>query len=80
MGNFIQATEHDLHMYAKFRDFTFYVFFVNKYSRVRFIGIGYKAIRHKTECGHTYYHDLVKRILKNFILYFYDIYSIFYEF
>jgi hypothetical protein len=26
MGNFVQAIEHDMHMYAKFVDFTFYVF------------------------------------------------------
>jgi hypothetical protein len=26
MDNFLQATEHDVHMYAKFGDFTFYVF------------------------------------------------------
>jgi hypothetical protein len=26
MSNFLQATEHDVHMYAKFGDFIFYVF------------------------------------------------------
>jgi hypothetical protein len=26
MGNIIQATENDVHMYSKFGDFTFYVF------------------------------------------------------
>jgi hypothetical protein len=26
MSNFSQATEHYVHMYAKFKDFTFYVF------------------------------------------------------
>jgi hypothetical protein len=26
MGNFLQAIEHDVHMYEKFGDFTFYVF------------------------------------------------------
>jgi hypothetical protein len=26
MSNFSQATEHSVHMYAKFKDFTFYVF------------------------------------------------------
>jgi hypothetical protein len=25
MGNFVQATDHDVHMYAKFGDCTFYV-------------------------------------------------------
>jgi hypothetical protein len=25
MNSFIQATKHDVHMYEKFRDFTFYV-------------------------------------------------------
>jgi hypothetical protein len=34
MGNFVQATEYDVHMYAKFRDFTFHVFFVNKFSKI----------------------------------------------
>jgi hypothetical protein len=34
MGNFVQATEYDVHMYVKFRDFTFYLFFVNKYSKI----------------------------------------------
>jgi hypothetical protein len=28
MGNFVQATEHDVHTYAKFGDITFYVFLV----------------------------------------------------
>jgi hypothetical protein len=35
---------------------------------------------HKMEFGQAYCQDLVKRILKQFILYFYNIYSIFYEF
>jgi hypothetical protein len=26
MSNFVQATEHNMHTYAKFGDFTFYVF------------------------------------------------------
>jgi hypothetical protein len=34
MSNFIQATEYDVHMYAKFGDFTFCAFFVNKYSKI----------------------------------------------
>jgi hypothetical protein len=25
MSNFVKATKHDVHMYAKFRDFTFYL-------------------------------------------------------
>jgi hypothetical protein len=32
MSNFVQGDEHDVHMYAKFEDFTFYDFFVIKYS------------------------------------------------
>jgi hypothetical protein len=34
MGNFVQSTEHDMHMYEKFGDFIFYVFFVNIYSKI----------------------------------------------
>jgi hypothetical protein len=33
----------------------------------------------KTGFGQAYGNDLVKRILRKFILYFYGIYSIFYE-
>jgi hypothetical protein len=33
MINFVQATEHDVHMYAKFGDFTFYGFFYLNTSR-----------------------------------------------
>jgi hypothetical protein len=34
MRNFVQANENDVQMYAKFRGLIFYVFFVNKYSKV----------------------------------------------
>jgi hypothetical protein len=47
MGNFVQAMENDVHMYAKFGGLTFYVFFVIKYSNIWFMGIWYKAIMHK---------------------------------
>jgi hypothetical protein len=59
-------------MYAKFRVFTYYIFFVIKYSKIRFIEIFYEVIKHKIEFGQAYCHDLVKRVLNKFILYFYE--------
>jgi hypothetical protein len=35
---------------------------------------------HKNEFGQAYGQDQVKRIIKKFILYFYELYSIFHEF
>jgi hypothetical protein len=35
---------------------------------------------HKMEFGQAYYRDLLMRILRKFILYFYDFYTIYYEF
>jgi hypothetical protein len=34
MRNFVSSTENDVHMYAKFEDFTFFCICVNKYSKV----------------------------------------------
>jgi hypothetical protein len=34
MKNFVQATENDFHMYAKFGPLTFYGFFVINYSKI----------------------------------------------
>jgi hypothetical protein len=34
MGNFVQATEHDLHLYAKFGEFAFLCISVNKHSKI----------------------------------------------
>jgi hypothetical protein len=39
MINFVQFTEHDVHMYAKFEGLYFYAFFVNKYPKDCFIEI-----------------------------------------
>jgi hypothetical protein len=63
MGNFVQSTEHDMHMYEKFGDFIFYVFFVNIYSKIWVIGIFYEAIKHKMEFGQAYCQDIFTRIL-----------------
>jgi hypothetical protein len=34
MCNFVQASKHDVHMYAKFGDLYFYGFFVIIYSKI----------------------------------------------
>jgi hypothetical protein len=34
MRNFVQATEHDVHLYEKFGDFTLLCIFVIKYSNI----------------------------------------------
>jgi hypothetical protein len=44
--------------------------FVNKYLKLRFIGIFYKAIMHKMEFGQAYCKDLLNRILMKFISFF----------
>jgi hypothetical protein len=77
MGNFLQATEHYVQMYAKFGDFNFYVFFVNKYSKIWVIGIFYEAIKHEMEFGQAYCQDLLKGIPRNFTLYFFWVLSYF---
>jgi hypothetical protein len=63
MSNFVQATEYDVYMYAKFEYFPFVCIFVNKYPKIWIIGIIYKAILHKIE----------------FSLYFSDVSTNFYE-
>jgi hypothetical protein len=63
MRNFVQANENDVQMYAKFRGLIFYVFFVNKYSKVWVIGIFHEVIKHKSEFGQAYYQDILSRIL-----------------
>jgi hypothetical protein len=80
MGNFVRATEYDVHMYVKFRDFTFYLFFVNKYSKIWVMEIFYEAIMHKMVFGQSYCKDLLQRILWKFIIYFSKFYSIYYDF
>jgi hypothetical protein len=34
MSNFVQATEYDVYMYAKFEYFPFVCIFVNKYPKI----------------------------------------------
>jgi hypothetical protein len=70
MSNFVQTTEYDVHMYAKFGDFTLLCIFVIKYYSIWFIGIFYNAIMHKMEFGQDYCRDLFTRILHKFISYF----------
>jgi hypothetical protein len=54
--------------------------FAIKYFKNWILVIFYKAIMHKMEFGQAYCQALVKIILNKCIFYFYDIYSIFYEF
>jgi hypothetical protein len=54
--------------------------FLNKYSKIWPIEILYKAILHKIEFGQAHCKDLVKIILRKFILYFYEISTNLYEF
>jgi hypothetical protein len=81
MGDFVQATEHDVEKYAKLGVGVHFLWIVViKYSKLWFIAIVYNAIMHKMQFGQAYCQDLVKRILKKFILYFSMIYTIFYKF
>jgi hypothetical protein len=63
MRNFVQATEYDVYMYAKFEWLDAYRFFVIKYFKIQVVGILYEAIKHKSEFGQAYYQDLLTRIL-----------------
>jgi hypothetical protein len=80
MGNFLQPNDHDVYMYANFEYLDAYNFFVIKYFKIWFKGISYEAIMHKKKFGQAYCKDLLNRILWNFILYFSEFYSIYYEF
>jgi hypothetical protein len=80
MSNFVQANEYYLYMYAKYLIFSFVCIVVNKYPKIWIIGIIYKAILHKIEFSQAYCQDLIKRIPMEFILYFSDLSTIFYEF
>jgi hypothetical protein len=80
MDNFVQATGSDVHMYEKFKDFTFLCILVIKYSKVWVIGIFYETIKHKMGFGQAYCQDLLTRIPEKFISYFYELYFIFYVF
>jgi hypothetical protein len=80
MINFVQPTEHDVHMYAKIGDLTFLWIFVINYSNIWIIGIFYEAIMHKLECGQTYCKYLLKRIPRKFTLYILDMCMNFYWF
>jgi hypothetical protein len=71
------VTWHD-YVYKAWHFYLLYIFVI-KYSKIWFITIFYKELILKTGFGQTYGKDLVKRILRKFILYFYDIYFIFYE-
>jgi hypothetical protein len=51
MGDFVQATEHDVDKYAKFGGVNFLWIVVIKYSKLWFIAIVYNTIMHKLEFG-----------------------------
>jgi hypothetical protein len=51
MGNFVQSTEHDVHMYEKFECLYVYRFFIIKYFKICVVGILQEAIKHKSEFG-----------------------------
>jgi hypothetical protein len=59
MRKFIQDSEHDVHMYAKFEGFTFFIVII-KNSKIWFIWIFYTATRHKNAFGRAYCKDLLK--------------------
>jgi hypothetical protein len=80
MSNFVQATKYDVYMSAKFACLDVYRFFVINYLKFWFTEIFYHAVMHKNGFGHAYCQDLVKMILKKFISYFSDIYTIYYNF
>jgi hypothetical protein len=80
MGNFVQATEYDAHLYAKLKVLPFLCIFVIKYSNIWFVKILYMAMMHTIEFGQSYCNDLLKTITRKFILYFSEFYFIFYEF
>jgi hypothetical protein len=54
MNNFIQATEHEGYMYAKFEYLNIYAFFVIKYFKILILVIFYNAIMHKCIFGRAY--------------------------
>jgi hypothetical protein len=80
MRNSVQATENYIQKYEKFGYLTCFWMFVIKYSNIWFVGILYKAIMHKMEFCQAYLKDILKRITRKFILYFFQVLFIFYEF
>jgi hypothetical protein len=44
MSNFVQSTEYDAYMYAKFEYFDVHIFFINKYFKIWVIIILQEAI------------------------------------
>jgi hypothetical protein len=76
MSNSVHPTEHDLHMYAKFGGLTCYEIFVSKYSKIWFLGILYKEIMYKMEFGQAYWIDLLKRIIRKLIWYFFVLHNL----
>jgi hypothetical protein len=65
-------------MYTKVRYFTFYVFVQLNTPRFDLLQFLYTELILKIGFGQAYGKDIVQRILRKFILYFYVIYSISY--
>jgi hypothetical protein len=47
MGNFLQAKEYDMNIFAKFQCMNMHGFLVNKFFKFCILGILYKTIMHK---------------------------------
>jgi hypothetical protein len=67
MNNFVQADEHDVYMYTKF-------------ECVEVYRILQEAIKHKSEFGQDYCKDLLTRVPRKFISYFYEFFLFYMNF
>jgi hypothetical protein len=67
-------------MHTRIQCMNMHEFIVNKFLKFYLLGILYNAIMHKCRFGQSYCIDLLKRILKQFILHFSELYFLFYIF
>jgi hypothetical protein len=78
MRYFIKANEYGMNMHPKIHYLNLQKIVVTNFFKFCIQEILYNAIMHKCRFGQAYCIDLLKRILRKFIVIFFEIYTNFY--